>query len=129
MQSDTLSVPTWPAKKGWRPSEPNSDTEIGIEEESTEHDTAASKPECSDTDQSTEQRQPWVETDVDKEVYKRVEDLVLLAPTTNGELADTWDMVDGREASNYLTMELSDYYERNEDKKLQPTSKAKELVS
>jgi len=71
---------------------------------------------------------PWTETELNETAYTRVEDIVRLSPTTNGELANTWDLVDGREAWNYLTMELSGYFERNSDQKIQPTSAARELI-
>ena len=59
----------------------------------------------------------------------RVSDLVRLAPTSNGELADTWGLQTGKEAWQYLQSELSEYYERDTDHKIQPTSKAYELVA
>jgi hypothetical protein len=72
---------------------------------------------------------PWTETELDKQEYRRIEDLIRQSPTTNGELADTWDMIDGREAWNYLSTELTDYFERNSDQKIQPTEAARELVN
>lgn len=62
-------------------------------------------------------------------VQERVEDIVALSPTTNGELADAWDMIDGRAAWNYLSQELPEYVERNENRKIVPTEKAVELVN
>ncbi|MGZ0747321.1 DUF5797 family protein [Haloparvum sp. AD34] len=66
---------------------------------------------------------------VDPEVRSRVTDIVQLAPTSNGELADAWGLDTGKDAWQYLTSELDDYYERNADHKIQPTEKAHELVS
>jgi len=65
---------------------------------------------------------------VDPQVRSRVEDIVQLAPTSNGELADAWGLSAGKEAWQYLTSELDDYYERNADHKIQPTEKARELI-
>lgn len=55
--------------------------------------------------------QPWTNTELDETTYSRVADIVRLAPTSNGELAEKWDMIDGREAWTYLTMELPGYFE------------------
>jgi Ca-activated chloride channel family protein len=52
---------------------------------------------------------------------------VQLAPTSNGELADAWGLQTGKEAWQYLTSELEDYYKRNADQKIQPTEKAHAL--
>ena len=65
---------------------------------------------------------------VDPQVRSRVEDIVQLAPTSNGELADAWGLSAGKEAWQYLTSELDDYYERNAGHKIQPTEKARELI-
>ncbi|MFD1633729.1 DUF5797 family protein [Haloplanus ruber] len=62
-------------------------------------------------------------------VYSRVQDIVRLAPTTNSELAEAWDMDKGRDAWKYLSDELMDYFERDSNQKIQPTAKAQELVS
>lgn len=71
---------------------------------------------------------PWAETNLNQTDYTRVEDIVLLSPTTNGELADEWNMIDGVEAWNYLMMELPDYVKRNEDQKIEATPAARELI-
>ncbi|TKX64316.1 ATP-binding protein [Halorubrum sp. GN12_10-3_MGM] len=65
----------------------------------------------------------------DFDINQRVSDIVRLAPTSNGELADTWDLTDGREAWRVMTEELSQYVERNEDKKIVPTDEAQKLVN
>jgi hypothetical protein len=82
----------------------------------------------STTAPSADTFQPWTDTELDKTTYSRVADLVRLAPTSNGELADTWGMIDGREAWSYLNMELQDYFERDSDQKIQPTATARELI-
>jgi len=66
---------------------------------------------------------------VDSQVRSRVTDIVQLAPTSNGELADAWGFSTGKEAWQYLTSELDDYYERNANHKIQPTENAHALVS
>lgn len=73
--------------------------------------------------------QPWVETDLDETAYNRVKDVVREAPTTNGELAEAWGLIDGREAWEYLLMEIPEYFERNENQKIQPTEKARDIVN
>ncbi|WP_251343417.1 DUF5797 family protein [Haloplanus halophilus] len=66
---------------------------------------------------------------VDPQVRSRVADIVRLAPTSNGELADEWGLASGKDAWRYLSSELDDYYERNADHKIQPTAEARELAS
>ncbi|MDB2276723.1 DUF5797 family protein, partial [Halorubrum ezzemoulense] len=65
---------------------------------------------------------------VDAKKLNRVEDLIRLAPTTNGELAEAWDLIDGREAWKYLSEDLSEYFKRNENKKIVPTETARVLI-
>mgnify|MGYP000168045102 CR=1 FL=1 len=63
----------------------------------------------------------------DPQLRSRVNDIVQLGPTSNGELADAWGLQTGKEAWQYLTSELEDYYERNADHRIQPTEKAHAL--
>jgi hypothetical protein len=77
---------------------------------------------------STADAAPWAQTSLNQTDYTRVGDIVRLSPTTNGELADEWDMIDGVKAWNYLMMELPDYFERNADQKIEATPAARELI-
>ena len=65
----------------------------------------------------------------DPQLRSRVKDIVQLAPTSNGELADAWGLQTGKEAWQHLNAELDDYYERDTNNKVQPTNKAHDLVS
>jgi len=65
----------------------------------------------------------------DPQLHSRVKDIVQLAPTSNGELADAWGLQTGKEAWQHLNAELDDYYERDTNNKVQPTNKAHDLVS
>lgn len=65
----------------------------------------------------------------DQDTVERVKTLVELAPTTNGELADAWGLIDGRAAHKYLTQEIPEYSERNGNQKIVPTSKAQEFIN
>lgn len=65
----------------------------------------------------------------DSEIHSRVKDIVKLAPTSNGELANEWGLQTGKEAWQYLNTELDQYYERDDNSKIQPTGKARELAS
>jgi len=65
----------------------------------------------------------------DPQLRSRVNDIVQLAPTSNGELADAWGLQTGKEAWQHLNAELDDYYERDTNNKVQPTNKAHDLVS
>lgn len=65
----------------------------------------------------------------DTEVFlDRIADLVRLAPTSNGELANEWGYSEGKEAWQYLSSELSDYYYRGPDNRIHPTDQAKQLT-
>ena len=65
----------------------------------------------------------------DPQLRSRVNDIVELAPTSNGELADAWGLQTGKEAWRYLSSELDEYYKRGTNGKIQPTAEATELVS
>ncbi|WP_217350858.1 DUF5797 family protein [Salinadaptatus halalkaliphilus] len=67
-------------------------------------------------------------TPSDPQLRSRVKDIVQLAPTSNSELADEWGLQTGKEAWQYLSSELDDYFERNADYKIQPTEKARILI-
>ncbi len=73
--------------------------------------------------------QPWIETNLDETEYNRIRDIVRQAPTTNGELAEVWGLIDGREAWEYLSMDIPEYFERDENQKIQPTEKARDIVN
>lgn len=64
----------------------------------------------------------------DPEKINQVEELIRLAPTTNGDLAEAWGLIDGREAWKHLTEDLGEYFKRNGNKKIVPTETAHELV-
>jgi hypothetical protein len=64
---------------------------------------------------------------LDREAAERIDTLVQLAPTSNVELADAWGLIDGRAAWEYLSQEIPEYFERNENRQIIPTAKAEEL--
>ncbi len=72
---------------------------------------------------------PTRTTPGDPQLRSRVTDIVQLAPTSNGELAEAWELQTGKEAWQYLTSELGEYFERDANSKIQPTAKAHDLVS
>jgi Ca-activated chloride channel family protein len=63
-----------------------------------------------------------------EQAFDRLSDLVELAPTTNGDLADAWDVKTGAEVHAYLESELEDYYRRDDNRMLRPTAEARKLV-
>lgn len=66
--------------------------------------------------------------ELDEEDIRRLEQLVELAPTKNGELADEWGYDSGSEVYHYLSSNLSEFYRRNEDKLIVPTEEGKRVV-
>lgn len=58
----------------------------------------------------------------------RLEDVVDLAPTSNGELKERWGMESGREVYNYLSSNLGTYTYRDDDLKIRPADKALETI-
>jgi hypothetical protein len=58
----------------------------------------------------------------------RLEDLVALQPTKNGELQDRWGMESGSDVHQYLESELKEYYYRDESSLICATPEAAELV-
>jgi len=63
-----------------------------------------------------------------KQELERVVDIVRLAPTSNGELASSWNLETGKEAWKYLSQHLDDYYQRNENSRIEPTKKALQVA-
>lgn len=68
------------------------------------------------------------ESDLDEEDLERLEELVELAPTKNGELAEVWGYDSGSEVYQYLSSNLDEFYTRNEDKLIVPTEEGRGLV-
>ncbi|WP_135666990.1 DUF5797 family protein [Halorhabdus rudnickae] len=66
--------------------------------------------------------------DLSDQALNRLDDLVELAPTTNGELAEAWGVKTGSEIHAYLESELEGYYRRDTNHMLRPTDEAMELV-
>jgi hypothetical protein len=62
------------------------------------------------------------------EARERLEDIVALQPTKNGELQDRWGMDSGSEVHQYLENELKEYYYRNEDSLICATDDAAALL-
>ena len=59
---------------------------------------------------------------------ERMADIVRLAPTSNGELASAWGLETGKEAWEYLSQHLDDYYYRNKNSRIEPTEEAVQIV-
>lgn len=64
----------------------------------------------------------------EKLLRSRVNDLIRLEPTTNGELAEEWGMDDGKEAWEFLDEELDDYFTRDLDRNIRVSLKGREFV-
>lgn len=67
------------------------------------------------------------ENDLDEEDLERLEQLVDLAPTKNGELAEVWGYDSGSEVYQYLSTKLNDFYTRNDDKLIVPNEEGERL--
>jgi nucleotide-binding universal stress UspA family protein len=63
-----------------------------------------------------------------EEATERLEDIVDLQPTKNGELQAEWGLDSGSEVYQYLESELGEYYYRNDDNLICATPKAQQLV-
>lgn len=70
---------------------------------------AADTSSDSGTDSNGRTTQPAT---ADPQVRSNVEDLVQFATTSNGELADAWELNEGKDAFQHLNTELDEYYER-----------------
>jgi hypothetical protein len=66
--------------------------------------------------------------DLSEQERERVADIVRLAPTSNGELASSWGFETGKEAWEYLSQHLDEYYRRNENSRIEPTEEAIQIV-
>ena len=62
------------------------------------------------------------------EELSRLEDVVELQPTKNGELQERWALDSGSEVHQYLEDHLKDYYYRDDDSLIRSTPEAVELT-
>ncbi|MES3516621.1 MAG: DUF5797 family protein [Natronomonas sp.] len=63
-----------------------------------------------------------------EEARSRLEDIVTLQPTKNGELQEKWGLESGSEVHQFLESELKEYYYRDEDSLIRATPAAAELL-
>lgn len=63
------------------------------------------------------------------ELVERVQELIDLSPTKNSELMDAWGFESGSDLYEFMSSELGEYYERNDDGLIVPTDAARALVS
>jgi len=84
--------------------------------------------EVSLLDTLIEYQSPQPDHNLSKQAVDRLGDLVELAPTSNGELANAWGVQTGAEVHAYLESRLEGYYQRDENRMLQPTEEALKLV-
>jgi hypothetical protein len=61
--------------------------------------------------------------------FERIKDIVEKQPTTNSELEELWGLSGGSEVYQYLSGNINDFYERNDDKKIVATKSAETLVT
>lgn len=66
--------------------------------------------------------------DRDRQVQRRILDIVNLSPTTNGELMKEWNLDSGLEVYQYLSSNLDDFYTRNDDKLIVPTEEGRRIA-
>jgi Ca-activated chloride channel family protein len=64
-----------------------------------------------------------------EQALDRLSDLVELAPTTNSDLADAWDVKAGAEIHAYLESELDGYYRCDDNRMLRPAAEARQVVA
>jgi hypothetical protein len=62
------------------------------------------------------------------EELARLEDIVELQPTKNGELQDRWGLDSGSEVHQYLEGHLKEYYYRDDDSLIRSTPEAVDLT-
>lgn len=61
--------------------------------------------------------------------FERIKDIVERQPTTNSELEELWGLSGGSEVYQYLSGNINDFYERNDDEKIVATKSAETLVT
>jgi hypothetical protein len=69
------------------------------------------------------------ESELSQQEQERLADVVALAPTSNGELASSWELETTKEAWEYLSQHLDAYYYRNENNRIEPTEEAVRIGS
>lgn len=96
----------------------STDSQSELATDSTE--TASSNLESYSTTSSAE-------SDLSRQEQERLQDLIDLAPTSNGELASSWGMDTTKEAWKFLSEHLDDYYHRNENSRIEPTKEGTQI--
>lgn len=84
-----------------------------------ENDISESK-----TRKTTTEREALSELDFD-----RIKDIVEQQPTSNSELGELWGLNGGSEVYQYLSGNIDEFYERNDDKKIVATESAESLAT
>ena len=77
--------------------------------------------ETSGTDLESHDADATLGSDLSRQEQERLENIIELAPTSNGELASSWGLDETKEVWEYLTEHLDDYYYRNENSRIEPT--------
>lgn len=75
-----------------------------------------------------EHHSPQPDHNLSDRALDRLGNLVELAPTSNGDLAEAWGVKTGAEVHAYLESELEGYYRRDDNRKLRPTKEGKKLI-
>jgi len=102
----------------------NADEDSRVSKAATSHKVTDIKEGGFDTKSSASG-----EEDVsDGELHQRIINLVELAPTKNSELADEWGFDSGSDLYQFLSSEMAEYYERDQQKLIIPTEKAREIA-
>jgi hypothetical protein len=83
---------------------------------------------ATDDDSDLANSESPVGSELSEQERKRVADITRLAPTSNGDLASEWGFETGKEAWQYLSQHLDDYYRRNENSRIEPTEEAMQIV-
>jgi hypothetical protein len=63
------------------------------------------------------------------ELVERVQELIKFSPTKNSELMNAWGFKSGSDLYEFMSSELDEYYERNNEGLIVPTDAARALIS
>jgi superfamily II DNA or RNA helicase len=101
---------------------------------SGETDTSRQEGEDKKTEESngmgnSSADKPKLPESVTQQDLARLLDLAKLSPTSNGELANRWEMDRSKDAFYYIDSRLSEFYKRNDSNKIVLSEKGRRLLS
>jgi hypothetical protein len=125
--SSTDSKPDWVPDSNHDNSSSHTGTESPTDDRNESASTTETEAESKDNHSESRSGSSSSKLGLSEQDRERLADIIDLAPTSNGELASSWDLDTTKEVWEYLTQHLDKYYTRNENNRIEPTEEAIEI--